>query len=112
MKQGLLAATLIIGSVALFPLTPTPLRAGKDNIPTSESHATKVFDVLLPIVYSSSKAVRLYYCGACNLNDSPVPFPGVKVKAPAKGKSGLAAIRDIFANDADVTVTAGPDGLI
>jgi hypothetical protein len=111
-KENYWLRLLIVGSIVLFPHATASLSAEKRNVSASERHASAVFDVLLPLVYSSGKPVRLYYDGACSSDDWPVPFPQTKVKALAKGKSGSSAFRDIFANDANVTVTEGRGGII
>lgn len=79
----------------------------------SERHEDDVLKYLRSVVRSSGKVIRLYYRGACDPKSAaPVPFPFTKVQPPAKGTTGLAAVRDIFRNDKNVTVTEKPVGII
>jgi hypothetical protein len=82
----------------------------------SKRNQDAVLDNLLPVVFASGKAVRLYYRSDCraatNRASDAVPFPFVKVQPPSKGKTGLDAIREIFQNDKNVTVTEESKGIV
>ena len=69
-----------------------------------------VLDQLRLVSESFDKGVRLYYLADCqpvtdaNI-DSPVPFPHIDVQPPSQGASGVVAIREIFQNDRNVSIT-------
>jgi hypothetical protein len=63
-----------------------------------------IFNPLLDIANASRKPIRVYYSTVCPKDKTP-EFPSVKMQPTAKGKTGLDAVRDIFANDENVKVT-------
>jgi hypothetical protein len=72
-----------------------------------------VLKYLRPALNSAGKAGRLYYRGACQQESGdPIPFPLIETRLPSRGETGLAAVREIFQNDKDVTVTEGLSGII
>jgi hypothetical protein len=75
----------------------------------SRKNLDAVWSDLKPIVFSSGKAVRLYYrtdCRATNalVDHEPIPFPVTKIQPPSEGKTGLSAVQEIFAGDKNVVV--------
>lgn len=89
----------------------------RDGSPeASARNSDAVFDYLLPVIYSSGKAVRLYFQSDCRAATDPstsaVPFPFIKVRRPSKGNTGLTAVREIFEKDRNVTVIEEPNGII
>jgi hypothetical protein len=103
----------IAGSTTVWGGSPE-LPSSKGNWRQGAEHnEAAVLDYLLPVVYSSGKAVRIYYRGACRAGaQDPVPFPAVKAQSPSKDKTGLAAVREIFQNEKNVIVTEEPAGII
>lgn len=89
---------------------------GEGSPEASERNENAVLDHLLPVVYSSGKAVRLYYRSDCrSATDSlrsAVPFPFVRVQLPSKGQTGVRAVRAIFEKDRNVTVREDETGII
>jgi len=88
---------------------------------TSREASKRNFDAvwryLKPAIFGSGKAVRLYYRANCHatkdyVGQEPVPFPLVKVQPPSKGKTGFAAVREIFNNAENIAVTEDPGGII
>jgi len=72
-----------------------------------------VLKYLRPALRSVGGAGRLSYLAPCYGNDGdPVPFPTVNVQVPTKGKTGLAAVREMFKNDKEVLVTEQRSGVI
>jgi hypothetical protein len=72
----------------------------------SDRNEDTVLRYLRRVASSSDTAIRVYYLGACGPSaEDPVPFPFTKVQPPSAGKTGLAAVREIFNNDTNVTVT-------
>jgi hypothetical protein len=63
-----------------------------------------VFNYLLDVANSCRKPMRVYYTTVCPKEKS-ADFPSVRVQPPGKGKTGLEAVRDIFAKDKSVKVT-------
>jgi len=72
-----------------------------------------VLKYLVPSLSSAGKASLLYYSGAYDPKGSdPIPFPLLDLQPPSKGETGLAAVREIFQNDKNVTVSEEPSGII
>jgi hypothetical protein len=82
----------------------------------SNRNRDAVLAYVLPVIYSSGKAVRLYYRSDCRAATNPataaIPFPFVKVQSPSKAKTGLDVVRSIFEKDKNVTVTEDSKGII
>jgi hypothetical protein len=79
------------------------------NTPNEEA----VLKYLVPALTSAGNSSVLYYSGVYNAKGSdPVPFPLLELQPPSKGETGLAAVREIFQNDKDVTVSEKPSGTI
>jgi hypothetical protein len=114
MKEWFWTGLVIVGSAVAFPYATQSLGAEQHRaVSASSRNADAVFDHLLPVVYLSDKPIRLYYRGECpSTARDPVPFPLVKVQPAAKGKTGLAAVRDVFKHDRNVTVTEDSTGII
>ena len=82
-----------------------------------QRHEEAVSEYLRDVAWSSRKAIRLYYLADCHplkgsLVDYSVPFPFIRVQPPSRGKTGLAAVREIFKNARDVTIAEEPPGII
>lgn len=73
-------------------------------VDASQRNEDAVFKYLLPVANSCRKPVRVYYRMVCS-NGKPAEFPSVAAQPPEKGKTGFAAVRDIFAKDKNVSVT-------
>jgi hypothetical protein len=62
-----------------------------------------------------AKVSRIQYRGSCQLRPDAHPvisFPQLDVHPPSKGKSGVAAVRDIFRQARDISVTEADSGII
>lgn len=72
-------------------------------------------DILLKRLRPVLKPVgsaRLYYAGLCRGGMPSAPFAKLKLRSPTKGKTGLAAVREIFAENKHVRVTQSRSGII
>ena len=81
----------------------------------SQSHEEAVLKYLREVAWSSRKAIRLYYHADCRKTfpvDYSIPLPLFTVQPPSEGKTGLAAVREIFKNAKDVTIAEEPQGII
>lgn len=114
MKRNVQFVLLLAGSVMACSAGPSMAHEGSPE--RSRRNEDAIFDYLLPVVYTSGKAVRLYYRSDCRTATDPVnaavPYPFVRLQRPSKGKTGLAAVREIFEKDRNVTVTEEPAGTI
>lgn len=100
----------IVASAAMCTSSPKLVANARE---ISDHNETRVLDSLLPVVHSSGNAVRVYYGAACDAGTGGrVPFPRVKVQSPSKDKTGVAALREIFEKDKNVTITEEPAGII
>jgi hypothetical protein len=77
-----------------------------------EANRRAVMKHLRPILKSSALAGRIYYAKACASGSDPVAFPAIDVRQPPDGQTGVAAVREMFANNKDVTVTKGRSEII
>jgi hypothetical protein len=86
----------------------------REDSGTASAHNEKaVLKYLRPVLRSAGKAARVYYAARCYDKDGdPVAFPQMQVGPPSRGKTGSGAVREIFENDKDVTVTEDPSGMI
>jgi hypothetical protein len=117
-KLWFVATMMAIAVTCIGAPEETTGRAGSRE--ASKRNLDTVLKYLEPLINSSGKAVRLYYRARCRsahstedfVADAPVPFPVIKVRAPSKGKTGLAAIREIFEDEKDVMINEAPPGII
>lgn len=83
-----------------------------EGLVISQRNQENIMKYLRPALLASG-AGRIYYSTVCAAKDGmPLPFPEVKVQAPPKGTTGLAAIREIFKNDKHVKVSQDRSGMI
>jgi hypothetical protein len=61
-------------------------------------------DYLRPVMKSIGGAARINYAGVCP-GQNKLLFPTVDVQPPSQGSTGITAVRQIFQNDRQVTVT-------
>lgn len=83
----------------------------------TQHHEDTVLGYLRDVAWSSRKAIRLYYRADCQSMknsgvDYSVPFPFFPVQSPSADEIGVAAVREIFKNAKDVTITEEPLGII
>jgi hypothetical protein len=72
-----------------------------------------VLKYLWPALNYGEKVGRIYYSAACQPNNNlVVSFPRLDVRPPSNGKIGIAAVRDIFRNEKDVSVKEAGPGII
>src|ERR1700722_17243557 len=62
---------------------------------------------------STGKAVRVYYGAACQSNSEyPIPFPRIITHRASENTEALSAIREMFRNDATISVTEREHGIV
>lgn len=84
-----------------------------EGLVISQQNKEAVLKYLRPVLISRGGAGRLYYSTACKTKDDvTLPFPEVDVQAPSKGKTGVAALREIFGKDKRVVVPHDRSGMI
>jgi hypothetical protein len=74
-----------------------------------------VLKYLWPALDYGEKVGRIYYRGSCQLQldaDPAASFPQLNVQPPSNGKSGVAAVREIFRHEKDVSVKETDPGII
>ncbi len=91
--------------------------AGESIEARRQHHEDTVLGYLRDVAWSSRKAIRLYYLADCqpmkdSVVDYSVPFPFFPVGPPPVDRTGVAAVREIFKNAKDVTITEDPPGII
>jgi hypothetical protein len=73
----------------------------------------EVLKYLWPALDYGEKVGRVYYSAACQLDPNvAAAFPRLDVRPPSNGKTGVAAIREIFRNEKDVSVKETDSGII
>jgi hypothetical protein len=106
MKSKFCLMVLIVGSAAACGGAPGLPSDREGSREVSKRNEGVVLKYLRRVATTSDIAIRLYYRGDCHSNaEHPIPFPFTEVQPPSKGTTGLAAIREIFKNDKNVTVT-------
>lgn len=105
----------IASAMIVLALDPRELAAStRVSRDVSNRNEGAVLAALRPIIRTSGKTIRVYYrASSCHIgsDEDPVPFPSVKLR-PAKAKTGVAAVREVFEDDRNVAVTEGPPGII
>jgi len=103
----ILAITLIAGSQCV---SGQDVRSERNNVSKRNWH--HFLQYLAPVLKSAGGVGRLYYRADCwTERGDGILFPWLELVAPAKSKTGLAAIQDIFRKDKQVTVTEGRSGI-
>jgi hypothetical protein len=105
-----LLSLLLANSMVCTCSSASP-KAHEGSPEASQGDPGAVIDYLAPVLHSSGKAIRLNYRSDCR-GDDGVPFPHVTLQAPEKGTRGVAAIREIFEKDKNVSVTEDPYGVV
>lgn len=96
----------VLSSDACSIKTPITYQEGEKN-------RQMFLKLIWPILKSSEKSARIYYENSCQTNEGEfIPFPSVRMRQPLGGMSGAAAIRDVFRDDADVSVAESPPGIV
>lgn len=65
-----------------------------------------------PVLRASGRVGRLYLQSKCQGASEDLLFPRMELKAGAKEKAGIDALRDVFANIKDVTIAKRQSGVI
>jgi hypothetical protein len=68
-------------------------------------------DYLRPVLKSIGGAARINYAGICPGKEK-LHFPAVNVQPASQGSTGITAVRQIFRNDPQVTVTQDQSGIL
>src|SRR5437588_3647016 len=97
----LLVSVLATAIVNLNAVEPSGV---PDFVDASQRNEETVFNYVLDVANSCREPIRVYYSTVCSKDKSP-EFPSVRVQPAGKGKTGLDAVRDIFAKDKNVKVT-------
>lgn len=105
-------SVLIVGIIAPIFLTGTTVRLVAKEFGGGQNQLGSVLDKLREATYGSGKGVRLYYSAACDSEWSDITFPKLKLRLPLKGKTGLAAVREIFRDNKNVVIDENPRGII
>jgi len=72
-----------------------------------------VLRYLWPALDHGERVGRIYYRGSCRLDANPTAsFAQLDVQPPSKGKTGVAAVRDIFRHEKNVSVEEAGPGII
>lgn len=77
----------------------------------SERNREAMENYLGPVLTPLGGAGRFYSVVDCGPNECP-DFPRIRMQSPSEGKTGFAAVREIFAKDKQTTVTSGPKGIV
>lgn len=86
------------------------VRSERNNV--SERNWNNFLQYIAPVLKSSGGVGRFYYRADCwTERGDGILFPWLELVAPAKSKTGLAAIRDIFRKEKQVTVTESRSGI-
>ena len=66
-----------------------------------------------PALLPDGGAGRIYYSTECHLKDEgpALPFPHLKMQAPARAKTGLQALHEIFENEKSVNILRDQSGM-
>jgi len=106
--RNMLWLVVLLGGGAIF--CAQAAESASDNkrltkVKTGDDSHQRVLDYLRSPSFRDY-TVRVYYRAECRLHKSEpfLPFPFVRIEAPAKGETGLAAARHIFRNARNVTV--------
>lgn len=67
---------------------------------------------VLPLGKPAGKSIRLYYVVDCGASDHGTPFPSIKMRPPLSGSTGTNAIRQIFREDRNVSVTEARSDMV
>jgi hypothetical protein len=111
-------SALIIASCTICIATEdSPGPEGESLEATRQHYQDTVLEYLRDVAWSSRKAIRLYYQADCqpmknSVVDYSVPFPFFPLQSPPADKTGIAAVREIFKNAKDVTISEEPPGII
>jgi hypothetical protein len=102
---------LVIALIAsLHDVSGQDIRSERNNV--SQRNWDHFLQYLAPELKSAGGVGRLYYRGDCwTERGDGILFPRLDLQAPAKSKTGLAAIQDIFRKERQVTVTEGRSGI-
>jgi hypothetical protein len=71
-----------------------------------------VLKLLWPALDYGQKVGRIYYSAACQPELGAASFPQLDVQVAPAGKSGVAAVREIFRKEKDISVEEADPGII
>jgi hypothetical protein len=77
----------------------------------SERNLRRVLKYLWPALRANGRGGSIYFSTKCHAKGATLPFPQVEVQPPSQGKTGLAAIREIFNKDKNVKVIRDQSGM-
>lgn len=112
-KSSLVCIFLATGSCLISPNScALPLTQGDAGL-LNDLNVAAVTQYVLPALRQAGKAGRLYYASTCRAEkEFSISFPKLNLRMPPEGSSGLAAVREIFRNEATVDVSEVPAGVI
>jgi hypothetical protein len=103
-----LGVLLLAGAVRYVDATDVP-----SNAEESQRNQAAVLKYVGLALKDCRGVARIDYVTVCAAKDgTPLPFPAIKVQPASKGSSGLAAVREIFSHDKNVSVSQSPVGII
>ena len=113
MRFSRVAFAVLVLSVGLAFLLAAPAPAQQGLPAASERSEGITLRYLRSALRPGGNAARVYYGGACHgKTGDHLLFPVLTLRQPSKGKTGLAAVREVFRGDKDVKVTEGRAGII
>jgi hypothetical protein len=114
MRLNAVSTFLIVGLLGFQELrasSPDLMMAAESSLISGKA----MIDNLRPVLRAAGKVARIYFAGKCQkVGDlEGVLFPPIHVQAPLQSTTGLAAVRDIFRDEAGVSVAdEAHDGII
>jgi hypothetical protein len=101
------ATITIVSLLALVPSADLPRAYAEDAARIDERSRKSMLEYLRTALKSDRGASRLYYAGCW-----PGGFPRLNLQPPTNEKKGLAAVRQIFKKNKDVTVAQDASGIV
>jgi len=114
MKRTAMVIAVLVLSSAIECLGAPRTRSGLTiSMRASQRSEDALIEYLGQALAHTGKAVRVYFHGNCYAGEEMrVLFPVIELQPPAKGKTGIEAVREIFRNDKNVKVQDDGSGII
>jgi hypothetical protein len=110
MKRRRFQLMMIALIASLHGVSGQDARSDPSNVSNRNWH--HFLQYLAPVLKSAGGVGRLYYRADCwTERGDGILFPWLELVAPAKSKTGLAAIQDMFRKEKQVKVKEGPSGI-
>jgi hypothetical protein len=82
------------------------------SAPANIGIGSAVVDYVRPVLKSVGGAARVNYAGICPAGENRLLLPTVDAQPASQGTTGIAAVRQIFRDDPQVTVTQDQSGIL